>query len=79
MKRGTKRMFWVEKIEKLITGGTSIRHLRIGTKSRLKMTLLKKGYFRTKKIKNTIEFYIFQLTILTKKNLHFTAFSTKIH
>ena len=58
-------------IEKLISGGgggTSIRHLRAGTKFRLKMTLLnfwikltQKRYFRTKKMKITIEFCIFKL------------------
>ena len=63
---GAKRMFWVEKIEKLIWGtgggGGSI------TKFCLKLTLLnfwikltQKGYFQTKKIKITIEFYIFKL------------------
>ena len=51
-----------EKIEKLISGkwrGTSIRYARVGTKFRLKMTLLnfwikwtQKGYFRTKKNEN---------------------------
>ena len=45
-------------------GGTaSIRHSRVGTKFRLKMTLLnfwikltQKGYFRTKKMQITIEY-----------------------
>ena len=47
---------------------TFIRHSRVGIKFRLKMTLLnfrikltQKGYFRTKKITITIEFYIFKL------------------
>ena len=71
-------MFWAEKNrkknEKIIgggeggggVGGTSIRYSRVGTKFRLKMTLLKlgikltqKGYLRNKKI-NTIKFYIFK-------------------
>ena len=48
--------------------GTSIMHSRIATKFHLKMTLLnfwikltQKGYFRTKKMEITIEFYIFKL------------------
>ena len=57
-----KKMFWVEKMEKLISGGTkggsgaSISHSRVSTKFRFKMTLLnfwikltQKGYLRTKK------------------------------
>ena len=46
----------------------SIRHSRVGTKFRLKMTLLnflikstQKTCFQTKKKKITIEFYIFKL------------------
>ena len=49
-------------------GGASIRHSRLRTKFRLKMTLLnlwikltQKEYFETKKMKITIEFYIFKL------------------
>ena len=49
-------------------GGTSIRHARVGNKSRHKMILLsfwikltQKGYFRTKKNEIIIEFYIFKL------------------
>ena len=65
--RGGKRMSWVKKIEKFISGETSIRHSAVG-KFRLKMALLnfwikltQKGYFQTKKMKITIEFYIFKL------------------
>ena len=43
--------------------GTSFRHSRVGTKFRLKITILnfwikltKKGYFRTQKMKITIDF-----------------------
>ena len=59
-----------KKIGKVISGkgGTITRHPRLGTKFRLKMTLLnfwikiiQKGYLRTKKLKITIEFYIFKL------------------
>ena len=61
-------MFWVEKNQSINQRGTSIRHSRVGTKFRLKMTLLnfwikltQKGYFRTKKLNSSIEFYISRL------------------
>ena len=60
-----------KKIEKLISEGgrlLSIRHSRVGTKLRLKMTLLnfwikltQKAYFQTKKMKITIKFDLFKL------------------
>ena len=58
--RGGKRVFWVEK---LISGGTYVRHSIIVTKFRLNLwiKLTQKGYFRTKNMKITIEFYIFIL------------------
>ena len=59
-KSGWKKNVLVEKkIKKLINWWTSIRYSRVGTKFRLKMTLLnfwikltQKGYFRTKKNEN---------------------------
>ena len=72
-----------EKINKWISGRrgvgslgmggvwTSMRHSRVGTKFRLKMSLLnfwvkltQKGYFWTKKMKIIIEFYIFKLILI---------------
>ena len=59
-----KECFGWKKIERK----ESIRHSLIATKFHLKMTLLnfwilltQKGYFRIKKMKITIKFYIFKL------------------
>ena len=58
-----------EKINKQ-GAGTSVRHLRVGTKFLLKMTLLnfwikstQKGCFGTKKMKITIEFLHIQINL----------------
>ena len=72
-------MFWMEKNEKLIIKGgvgTPIRHSRVGTKFRLKMTLLnfcikltQKACFRTKKIENYHGILHIQINIDSKFQL----------
>ena len=64
-------MFWVEKIEKIISGGTSIRNSRVSTKVRLKMTLFSfwikltgKRYFRTKKNENYHQILYIQINLV---------------
>ena len=73
-----------ENIEKLIggeggRGRTSIRHSRVGTKFRLKMTLLnfwikltQKGYFRTKKNENYHRILHIQINLDSKFQLQQT-------
>ena len=73
----------MKKIEKLIIKGggvgTPIRHSRVGTKFRLKMTLLnfcvkltEKGCFRTKKNKNYLRILHIQINIDSKFQLQET-------
>ena len=72
-------MFWMEKNEKLIIKGgvgTPIRHSRVGTRFRLKMTLLnfcikltQKACFRTKKIENYHGILHIQINIDSKIQL----------
>ena len=79
-KSGWKKNVLVEKkIKKLINWWTSIRYSRVGTKFRLKMTLLnfwikltQKGYFRTKKNENYHRILHIQINLDSKFQLQQT-------